>query len=67
MTRGDPQSTYAWVASAKIYAAVGKRDEAMKALDRAIAIKPEGYIYLNRADIRENRDVAVEWLTSTPR
>ena len=58
MTRGDPQSAFAWVAAAKTYAAIGERAEAMKALDRAIAIKPESYIYVNRAEIREKTDVA---------
>ncbi|MFL6762447.1 MAG: DUF3857 domain-containing protein [Sphingomicrobium sp.] len=58
MTRGDPESGFAWVAAGKTYAAVGEREQARKALDRAIAIRPEAYVYLNRADVREDTDLA---------
>jgi len=54
----NPQSDFAHVAAARIYARVGRRDKAMKAFDRAIAIKPQGYIYLNRAQSRPFSDYA---------
>lgn len=58
MTRDNPNSAYAWVGAGKTYAALGQRDRAMKALDRALAIKPEAYIYVNRSEIRPKSDLA---------
>jgi tetratricopeptide (TPR) repeat protein len=58
VTRDNPGSDYAWVAAGKILAAVGKRDKAMQAMDKALAIKPYAYIYINRAQIRPASDVA---------
>jgi len=54
----NPAMTYAWVAAARIYAASGDRSKAMAAYDRAIAIKPEAYIYVNRAQSRLVTDKA---------
>lgn len=51
-------NAYAHVVAANIYSAVHKDSEAMKAYDRAIAIKPEPYIYLNRSLRRSKTDVA---------
>jgi tetratricopeptide (TPR) repeat protein len=51
-------SSWALVAAAKTYAAIGQRDKAMQAFDRALAIKPEAYIYVNRAQVRPGSDVA---------
>ncbi|WP_311269194.1 DUF3857 domain-containing protein [Sphingobium sp. WCS2017Hpa-17] len=49
---------YAQVAAANIYHKFGKWDMALKAYDRAIAIKPEAYIYLNRGERRPKSDAA---------
>lgn len=58
MTRENPQSNFAWVGAAKIYSALGLRAKAMQAMDRALAIKPEAYIYVNRAQVRPTSDVS---------
>ena len=58
MTREDPQSNFAWVGAAKIYSALGLRAKAMQAMDRALAIKPEAYVYVNRAQVRPTPDVS---------
>jgi tetratricopeptide (TPR) repeat protein len=58
MTKDNPRSDYAWVGAAKTYAALGQRDRAMKAFDRALAIKPSAYIYINRAQVRPRSDVS---------
>jgi len=52
----NPESGYAFVAAGKIYARIDRRADAMKAFDRALAIKPEAYIYLNRAQSRPFSD-----------
>ena len=52
----NPTSDYAFVGAGKIYALIGRRDDAMKAFDRALAIKPQAYIYLNRAQSRPFSD-----------
>jgi tetratricopeptide (TPR) repeat protein len=52
-----PDNNYAQVAAGNIYASVHRDAEAMRAFDRAIAIKPEGYIYLNRALHRPTTDL----------
>jgi tetratricopeptide (TPR) repeat protein len=53
-----PDQTYAYVVAAAIYHAYKKEAEAVKAFDRALAIKPEAFIYLNRARSRPKTDVA---------
>ena len=58
IVRDNPQSDYALVAAGKIYARVGMQAKAMGAFDRALAIKPEAYIYLNRAQARPASDHA---------
>jgi tetratricopeptide (TPR) repeat protein/transglutaminase-like putative cysteine protease len=58
MTRQNPQSNFAWVGAAKIYSAIGLRAKAMQAMDRALAIKPEAYVYVNRAQVRPTDDVS---------
>jgi tetratricopeptide (TPR) repeat protein len=52
----NPQSTYALVAAGRIYARIKRNAEAMKAFDAALAIKPEAFIYLNRAQSRPFTD-----------
>lgn len=53
-----PNDTYAYVIAAKTFQSLKDPAEAMQALDRAIAIKPEAYIYLNRFEVRPMEDVA---------
>ena len=52
------QNDFANVAAARIYARIGRKADAMKAFDRAIAIKPQSYIFLNRAQSRPLTDYA---------
>jgi tetratricopeptide (TPR) repeat protein len=49
---------YALVTASKIYARFDKRPQAEAAIAAALALKPEAYIYLNRAAIRRDADVA---------
>lgn len=58
LIKENPKTAYALVAAGKTYAAIGRRDDAMKAFDRALAIKPEAYIYVNRSEARPGSDVA---------
>ena len=51
-------SVYAHVAAANVYQAFQMTADALKAYDRAIAVKPEPYIYLNRSMRRPKEDVA---------
>ncbi|WP_298396755.1 DUF3857 domain-containing protein [Sphingobium sp.] len=53
-----PDDGYAHVAAASIYDSFGRWDLAQKAYDRAIAIKPEAYIYINRGQRRPRADLA---------
>lgn len=53
-----PENIYAQVVSANIYSAFGKDADAMAAYDRALAIRPEPYVYINRAERRPKEDVA---------
>ena len=52
-----PGEAYAHVAAGKIYSALGKNQDASVEVEKAIAIKPEAYLYLNRAAIRPFDDV----------
>ena len=58
MIREDPNAAYAFVAAGKVYGAIGEQDKAMEAFTRALAIKPEAYIYVNRAQVRPATDVS---------
>lgn len=58
VTRDNPYSNYAFVIAAKTFAALGDRDRAMRLFARALALKPEAYIYVNRADVRPSSDTA---------
>ena len=49
---------YAYAAAAALKIAGGQTAEAMKLYNRGIAIKPEGYLYINRAMARPVTDVA---------
>lgn len=48
----NSESEFALVAAGRVYAAVQRPEKAMQAFDRALAIKPLAYIYLNRAQTR---------------
>jgi tetratricopeptide (TPR) repeat protein len=53
-----PPNSYALVAAGKIYSKINDSTKAMKAFDQALAVKPEAYIYLNRAQSRPKSDRA---------
>lgn len=57
MTDANPEVPYAYVAAGKIYQAFDDHAGAVAAIDRAIALAPEPYMYLNRADIRPLSDL----------
>lgn len=54
----NPDNAYAQTMAAAIYSAFQMNAEALKAFDRAIAIKPEPYIYLSRSESRPKTDTA---------
>jgi tetratricopeptide (TPR) repeat protein len=56
MMKENPQSESAFVAAGKIYGRIDRRSDAMKAFDRALAIKPDAYVYINRAEARPRTD-----------
>ena len=58
IVRENPQTEYPWVAAGRIYARVGMESKAMEAFDRALAIKSDAYVYLNRAQSRPSSDRA---------
>jgi tetratricopeptide (TPR) repeat protein len=53
----NPQIPLAHVIAGKIYQAFDRHDDAVAAISRAIALAPEPYMYLNRADIRPLDDL----------
>jgi tetratricopeptide (TPR) repeat protein len=57
LVQENPTSSFAQVAAARTYARMGQTDKAMQAFDRALAIKPEAYVYVNRAQVRPSADV----------
>lgn len=58
VTSANPDDGYAHVVAANIYAGFHKDADAMRAYDKALALKPEAYIYLNRSLDRPKSDVA---------
>ncbi|HZV58564.1 MAG TPA: tetratricopeptide repeat protein [Sphingobium sp.] len=58
VSQDNPENSYAQVAAARIYGSFDRKEEALAAFDRAIAIKPEAYIYFNRALTLPEEDVA---------
>jgi tetratricopeptide (TPR) repeat protein len=56
VTKDNPWSSYAFVIAAKTYAALGERDRAMRFFARALSLKPEAYVYVNRAQVRPASD-----------
>ena len=57
LVKENPTSDFAWVVAGKTYAAIGMRQKAMDSFDRAIAIKPYSYIYINRSQARPYSDM----------
>lgn len=55
---GNPGNVSSLLTASKIYSAAGRSAEAMHALDQALAIKPEAYLYVNRSEVRPKTDVA---------
>lgn len=53
----NSQDAHAYVVAANIYSASSREADAMRAFDRAIAIKPEAYTYLNRSLRRPKTDL----------
>jgi len=58
VSQDNPENGYAQVTAARIYDSFDRKEDALAAFDRAIAIKPEAYIYLNRAQTLPEADVA---------
>jgi tetratricopeptide (TPR) repeat protein len=58
MTAANPDNSYAYIVAANIYSEFHKDAEAMRSYDRALAIKPEAYMYLNRSLRRPKTDLA---------
>jgi tetratricopeptide (TPR) repeat protein len=58
LVKDSPTSDFALVAAGKAYQAIGMNQKAMASFDRAIAIKPLSYIYINRAQARPYADTA---------
>lgn len=56
MTSENPTALFAYVAAGKIYARLGRTGEAMKAFDKALAIKQDAFVYINRAQARPLAD-----------
>lgn len=52
----NPDSDFATVAAGRIFARLGMTEQAMKAFQAALAIKPQAYIYVNRAQSRPLSD-----------
>lgn len=57
VTVANPDNSYAYVVAANIYSAFHRDAEAMKAYDRALSLKPEAYVYLNRSLRRPKSDL----------
>ena len=58
LVKENPTADYALVAAGKAYSAIGMTDLAMDTFAKALAIKPMGYIYVNRSQVRPFADVA---------
>ena len=57
LTEENPASEFAMVAAGKAYSAIGKQQKAMQSFDRALAINPVPYIYINRSQVRPFSDL----------
>lgn len=52
----NPDSRPAMVEAGRIYARLGKYEEAVSAVDKALAILPEPYLYIDRSRVRDPAD-----------
>jgi tetratricopeptide (TPR) repeat protein len=57
VVEANPDLPFAHVVAGKIYQAFDRHADAVAAIDHAIALAPEPYLYLNRADIRPVDDL----------
>jgi len=57
VSSANPSNAYAQTMAASIYGAFQMNAEALKAYDRAIAIKPAPYIYVSRSEHRPKSDI----------
>jgi tetratricopeptide (TPR) repeat protein len=57
LVQENPSSTFAFTAAAKSYAAIGQNEKAMQVLERALAIRPDAYVYINRSQVRPKTDI----------
>jgi tetratricopeptide (TPR) repeat protein len=57
VVEANPQVPLAHIVAGKIYQAFDRHEDAVEAIDGAIALAPEPYMYLNRADIRPFGDI----------
>lgn len=58
LMKENPQSDFALVAAGKILSAEGQREKALQAMDRALAVHPASFIYVNRSQVRAPSDFA---------
>ena len=58
VTAANPENGYAHVVAANIYSTFHRDADAMRSYDKAIALRPEAYIYLNRSLRRPKADLA---------
>jgi tetratricopeptide (TPR) repeat protein len=57
LAKANSGSVLAQVTAARIYSSHGRQEEAMRAFDRAIAIKPGVFVYLSRSHARPKDDL----------
>ena len=57
LVRENPNSNYAWVAAGKTYAALGDHEKALEAINHALSIKPEAFVYVNREQVRTRTEI----------
>lgn len=58
LTRAAHPTNTDFVTAAKIYHRLGETAKATAAFQSALAVKPEAFVYINRATIRDHADVA---------
>ncbi len=58
LVAANPGDVFAQVAAARIFAKLGQWDEASRAFDAALKIRPEADTYINRSEARQTSDFA---------
>lgn len=56
LVAANPDDPWARVTAGRIYGYFGMRAEALAEIDRALAIAPAPYLYVNRSEVRERTD-----------